>query len=140
MCTRRSTRLLTPGITAPLMSSTIARTISVTVYAKTLPHSREFWSQLYEPAAYDDSTLRRVIRNTPVTFSSGAIAGASCSVFACPFEFTKLASQIELLVHRSRGGVPSELGRTGTLQVGRELYRKGGILALYGGFRYHIGK
>lgn len=112
--------------------------MSVTIYVGSMPYSRMFWSQIYRPAVDEDSTSTKLLKNAPVSFLAGATSGGICSFFGAPFEFAKLASQIELLVLRSRGGEPSELARTGTVQVAKELYKKGGIRALYGGFRYQL--
>lgn len=77
-------------------------------------------------------------------FLSGATAGGAITVIACPFEFTKLSAQIELLMQRSRRSSldePSHLLKyknKGTLQSARDIVKARGLMGLYSGFHLHF--
>lgn len=93
--------------------------MSIFTYSK--PYTHAFWSALYDPppiiqytkakrldAAPDpeipehhlQSTIGYILRQYPVSFCSGLLAGISTSFIASPFELTKLGSQIELVIRR----------------------------------------
>lgn len=90
--------------------------MSIFTYSK--PYTFAFWSLFYNPPTvvnYDKneskkremehlavplSTLSYILRQLPVSFSSGMLAGFSTSFIASPFELTKLGSQIELVIRR----------------------------------------
>lgn len=148
------------GMSAPLISSSVVRSVSVTIYQAAIPYTASFWYSLYKEPDNTTSNFQRMLRISPVTFSAGNLAGSVCSVISCPFEFTKLASQIELLVQRRKLEQTSaalassqaakstalstnktvEFQPKGTGQIARELYSRGGILALFGGYRYHLAR
>jgi hypothetical protein len=125
------------GLTAPLMSASVVRSISVTVYGLSVPQWSQFWFSVYGTPSHS-STIDRLVKTTPVTLSAGAVAGMVCSVISCPFEFTKLASQIELLVLRRKSVAAAEIRTKGAADVAREIVQKAGLTALYAGYRYHF--
>lgn len=141
------------GISAPLISNSAVRSVSVTIYKTAIPHTAHFWYSMYQEPTNNTSTLKTMLKISPVTFTAGNFAGAVCSVISCPFEFTKLASQIELLIERKKrqpsNVVPGTSNPTTTIapsmpkgaaQIARDLYKKGGFLALYGGYRFHLAR
>ncbi|KAF3214273.1 hypothetical protein TWF191_009789 [Orbilia oligospora] len=81
-------------------------------------------------------------------FLSGGTAGAVVSVIACPFEFTKLSSQIEFLVKQSKtpeGKQKNDFGRAynkmkgaGTLESAKRIMEARGLRGLYSGFHLHL--
>ncbi|ANB11551.1 Ornithine transporter of the mitochondrial inner membrane [Sugiyamaella lignohabitans] len=148
------------GLTAPLLSSSAVRSISITIYSKCVPILSNMCFSLYSAPKSKDTmaaTIDWMLRTSPITFGAGAIAGSVCSIISCPFEFTKLASQIEVLVRRNQLATlatstttsqtqlhtpvePAKLKPKGSFEVASELIKKGGVASLYGGYRYHICK
>lgn len=95
------------------------------------------------------------MRQLPVSFSSGMIAGLSTSAFASPFELTKLGSQIELVIRKraleeqlvKEAGKPSaaaiktqinNIKPLGAIHIVKQLVKKSGWLGMYSGYRYMI--
>lgn len=91
----------------------------MSIFTYTKPYTHAFWSAFYTPPelfTYDkklskqqsldgdfvtqDSPFSYSLRQFPISFSSGAIAGILTSFIASPFELTKLGSQIELVIRR----------------------------------------
>ena len=80
--------------------------------------------------------------NAGVAFLAGATSGGFITVVSCPFEFTKLATQIELLLRRKRNIISNGpfLNEPKTpLQMARDIYYGRGFRGLYSGFSYHLG-
>lgn len=81
--------------------------------------------------------------NAGMAFLAGFTSGAFITVMACPFEFTKLATQIELLMRRTRlASSPDPTGPMepkGPMQMAKEIYHTRGFRGLYSGFNYHFG-
>jgi len=132
------------GSLAPLASVTLVRTVSFSIYSK----SKATYSSMMRPILGE-----RLISppNTPAKpcnplywFLSGATAGGAITFIACPFEFTKLSAQIEMLMQRSRMSSlddPSHI-RTyqskGTLQSAKDIVKARGLMGLYSGFHWHF--
>jgi solute carrier family 25 (mitochondrial carnitine/acylcarnitine transporter), member 20/29 len=78
-----------------------------------------------------------------MAFLAGFTSGAFITVMACPFEFTKLATQIELLMRRTRlatsPNMSGPMEPKGPIQMAREIYHTRGFRGLYSGFNYHFG-
>ena len=84
-----------------------------------------------------------------MAFMAGFTSGAFITVVACPFEFTKLATQIELLMRRTKvasspdptlSASTAAIDPKGPMQMAREIYHTRGFRGLYSGFNYHFGK
>lgn len=145
------------GLTVPLFTITLARTTSFTVYES----SKRFIGQIaHHPLYYKPSISSRTqhdndhyvttppyqgffMLNAGVAFLAGLNAGAFITVLACPFEFTKLATQIQLLIRRTQlASFPNMGGHMepkGPLQMAKEIYVTRGFPGLYTGFGYHLG-
>jgi solute carrier family 25 (mitochondrial carnitine/acylcarnitine transporter), member 20/29 len=97
----------------PLFSITLVRTTSFSIYET----SKHVFGRLlhhplyYQPASSIPPRPRYSITppyqgfflvNASMSFLAGFSSGAFITVMACPFEFTKLASQIELLNRRKK--------------------------------------
>ncbi|KAL7274418.1 hypothetical protein RUND412_002693, partial [Rhizina undulata] len=132
------------GSLAPLASVTLVRTVSFSIYSK----SKVFYSSFLQSALGENAVSPP---NTPMKpfnplywFMSGATAGGLITIVACPFEFTKLSSQIELLMARSQRASlddPSHLGKyqpKGALQSAKNIVKCRGIRGLYSGFHLHF--
>lgn len=123
------------GIWAPLISTSFSKSLSVSIFTATKPH---VYRALYTDG---DSVAHPFIRNIPVCFASGFIAGGGVSLYACPFEFTKIFAQIEKVVHnKSLKDMPngSSYQPATTLQTVRHIVRHEGLRGLYLGFKYHF--
>jgi solute carrier family 25 carnitine/acylcarnitine transporter 20/29 len=115
------------------------------MYTYSKPFWSELWYSFYKPARSSDTTGQRILRNAPISLSSGAFAGVVCCIISCPFEFTKLASQIELLALRRKSEITGntvdpQLKARSTFQVARDMVRAKGISSLYSGMRYQLAR
>ncbi|ODV91586.1 hypothetical protein CANCADRAFT_73102 [Tortispora caseinolytica NRRL Y-17796] len=128
------------GLSAPLVSVTMSRTASFSIYVT----MRERFA-----AALGISPLHSGMRGTDFLISilpcglAGLSAGAVVTVFACPFEFAKLSAQIEKLMLRSQeamspDSISHETPRRGTFQAMKHIIQTKGIGGLYSGFYYHL--
>lgn len=124
------------GIWAPLVSTSFSKSISVLLFTQSKPVC---YSLLFS----EEDTTHPFVQNIPVCFLSGVIAGSGVSVFACPFEFTKIYAQIYKLVQTSSvAEIPIRPGKaTVSLSTGqtiRQIVRHEGVRGLYSGFKYHF--
>ncbi|OLL22918.1 putative mitochondrial carrier [Neolecta irregularis DAH-3] len=126
------------GIWVPLCSITAVRTCSFSIYANTKDRYREILAPNVPPPHVSQFT------NTVAATLAGLTSGAVISVISCPFEFTKLAMQIEYLLakakYSSAPDFPSypEITPKGSLETAKEIVRNRGLLGLYSGFPYHL--
>jgi solute carrier family 25 (mitochondrial carnitine/acylcarnitine transporter), member 20/29 len=143
------------GLSVPLFSITLVRTTSFSIYE----YSKRFYGNilhhpLYKPHHLPRNAYQSVYVTTPpyqgfftlnagMAFLAGFTSGAFITVMACPFEFTKLATQIELLMRRTRlassSNLSSPMEPKGPMQMAREIYVTRGFRGLYSGFNYHFG-
>lgn len=112
------------GVTIPLVTITLVRTTSFSIYT---------WSK--------DELLRKqwltgetVPSTAAAGFLGGAASGLLLSVGTTAFEYTKIKLQLEYLIAMKKG-VPYV--PRGTVQGFLDLYRAGGVRSLYTGFRLH---
>lgn len=150
------------GLAAPLVSGSLIRSWLFSVYTHSKPYSHAFWSKLYQtdplpstgplPESYHN--LGYVLRAAPISYTSGALAGLACAGIAGPFELTKLASQIELVMKRrefelqkslnsanGRGNLiisPPSTIPLGSLQIAKRLVAQSGTLSLFSGFKFQV--
>ncbi|KAJ6264322.1 hypothetical protein Dda_0467 [Drechslerella dactyloides] len=136
------------GSLAPLASISMVRTISFSVYTSSLGfYKRGIRKIVGEDAArYQPGTLPG-LSNLAQYFLSGGTAGAVVSVVACPFEFTKLSSQIEFLLKQSKAEgkekedfakAYSKMKGAGTLESAKRIVDTRGFRGLYSGFHLHL--
>ncbi|BGP37970.1 hypothetical protein JCM10449v2_001897 [Rhodotorula kratochvilovae] len=112
------------GVTVPLVTITLVRTASFSIYTwtKDVLEQRPLFAK--EKAG-----------SAAVTgFLGGAASGLLLSVGTSAFEYTKIKLQLEYLIAMKKG-VPYV--PRGTIQGFMDLYRQGGFLGLYTGFRLH---
>ncbi|KAK9462561.1 mitochondrial carrier domain-containing protein [Lipomyces oligophaga] len=158
------------GVGAPMISVSIVRTMSFSIYAQ----CRELYAQgfrslfgptfvlLPEEPDSPSPTPASLFRSLPTYFLAGFTSGGFIALFSCPFEFTKLSTQIELLMARAAAAQsrnttvstlspgaqsqsvntsePINLQPKGALQSAKEIVSKRGLLGLYSGFRYHFAR
>ncbi|KAG7728300.1 hypothetical protein KL948_004167 [Ogataea haglerorum] len=142
------------GISAPLISTAFARSLGVSIYTEAKPIvsllGAPIWGShplVYRTAPVSDqqAQIDKVVNNIPIAVLAGCISGAAVSLFACPFELSKIFQQILLLVnnskengkyvHLQRDKLPSSLP-----SVASTIVRHEGLRGLYSGYRYHLTK
>ncbi|PWW78733.1 mitochondrial carrier [Tuber magnatum] len=132
------------GSLAPLASVTLVRTVSFSIYSKSKVTLSGILQPVFGKNAISPPNTSYKPLNPLYWFMSGAVAGGAITVIACPFEFTKLSSQIELLMARSRMASvddPSHITRyqpKGTFQSAKSIVQNRGIGGLYSGFHLHF--
>lgn len=142
------------GIWAPIISTSLSKSLSVSLFTTVKPYT---YGLLYEtPWTKNIESSHPFLRNIPVCFISGLIAGGGVSLFACPFEFTKVYAQLEKLVAskslkelsnlNNNGGTSSAQLTTkfnsvktpSTAVIVKEILKYEGIKGLYSGYKYHL--
>lgn len=132
------------GIWAPLISTSISKSLSVMLFTTTKPYC---YNILYpNQLSNSQAEAHPLIRNLPVCFISGTLAGGGVSIFACPFEFTKIYAQIVKLVQKkSLSDLPKHLQtnhqvitKVSTAQTIRQIIKHEGLIGLYSGYKYHF--
>ncbi|KAI5813393.1 mitochondrial carrier domain-containing protein [Pyronema omphalodes] len=132
------------GSLAPLVSVTVVRTISFSIYSKSKSLYAGTLKQVFGDKLVSMPHAPFMPLNPMYWFMSGATAGGLITFIACPFEFTKLSAQIELLMQRSRRSSlddPSHIRqykRKGTFGQAIAIVKARGPLGLYSGFHYHF--
>ncbi|MCJ1482478.1 hypothetical protein MMC06_002643 [Schaereria dolodes] len=135
------------GSLAPLVSVTLVRTISFSIYQK----AKYKYSAAIGRATGHDEPLVVVNRPgsipTPGTLAcfaaAGATAGAAITLLACPFEIMKVSSQISVLMAKSNassvdGAVRQSYENKGTFKTAQNIVRHRGVMGLYTGYRLHL--
>ncbi|WBW71954.1 mitochondrial carrier, ornithine Ort1 [Schizosaccharomyces osmophilus] len=115
------------GFTLPLISATMSRSISFTLY---------------------DSFKHSLENTTPSVryFLSGLGTGSLISMFACPFEYSKLYSQIHALLRKqdvqkniNKPYKPSQRPLS-SFRSASDIVRRYGFFSLWNGYRYHLAR
>ncbi|KAI9847863.1 MAG: hypothetical protein M1838_000722 [Thelocarpon superellum] len=134
------------GVSAPLVSVTVVRTISFSIYQK----AKYLYSGWIESATGSSPlTVVNTLGSMPTLATltcfgaAGATSGAAVTVVACPFEYTKLSAQIAVLMARNKTGSMDEPLRRnyeqmGTFETARTIVKHRGLLGLYSGFHLHL--
>jgi len=114
------------GIWIPLMSVSLIRATTFTIYDRTTEHFRR-----------QDYLNRNSLVDAALTGGiSGAMAGAVIAFGNAPFELVKIRRQLEYTIAASKGIHLSQ--PPGTLDSVREIVRTHGLIGLYIGFRPHF--
>lgn len=127
------------GIMAPLVSTSFLRSLSVTIFTTSKPYCYEAlygWRD-------EDNVGHPFLRNFPVCFAAGALAGCGVSIFACPFEFMKVYSQIATLAQKLAVGSTQAALKSphvGTVETLKAIVKYEGLGGLYSGYRYHFAR
>ena len=139
------------GISMPLLTITLVRTTSFSIYeASKRFYGNILYHPLYTKPVHQRDPFQSVYVTTPpyggffnlnagVAFLAGATSGGFITVLSCPFEFTKLATQIELLLRRKRNTHSISNEPKTPLQMAKDIYFGRGFRGLYSGFSYHLG-
>lgn len=128
------------GITSPLISASLSKSLGVSLYTYLKPRVAEFQGMFYSPISQNkyiqNEDVLLVMNNFPVAVVSGTMAGAMVSLYACPFEFTKIFSQISRIIgnkQKVQAQVPKNI-----FQVFREIVKYEGFRGLYSGYGFHL--
>ncbi|KAH8687831.1 mitochondrial carrier domain-containing protein [Tricladium varicosporioides] len=139
------------GVTAPMASVTLVRTISFSVYQRS-----KYAYAAYFKKNFGIDPLVHV--NTPGSYpnlatiscfgAAGATAGSFITLVACPFELTKVSAQVSVLMaDRNKAstsdplnskGVAASYQNKGTFQTAKNIVKHRGIAGLYSGFNLHL--
>lgn len=132
-----------------MASVTLVRTISFSIYQRA-KYAYAGWLKRttgYDVMGYVSTTGTYPNMYSVLTFgAAGATAGAIIPILACPFELTKLSSQVSvLLAERSKGDkriaeLAASYQNKGTLKTMANIVKHRGVLGLYTGFRLHLCK
>ncbi|KAK9467891.1 mitochondrial carrier domain-containing protein [Lipomyces arxii] len=147
------------GVGAPMISVTVVRTVSFSIYAQCRSMYTSALNSILgegwvvDPAgpvpltdAQSQTPGSNILRAMPVYLMSGFTAGGFIAMFSCPFEFTKLSTQIEMLMARSsQAALPDsdpafKYVPKGTIASFKDIINKRGFWGLYSGFRYHFAR
>jgi len=110
----------------PLLTITLVRTISFTIYDTTKRRLANPASKAFNPDSLQGKAT--------LGFFGGAASGLLLSVGTCAFELVKVRSQLEFLISKQRG-IPYE--PHGTFSGGALIYKENGLRGLYFGFWLH---
>ncbi|RDW62753.1 hypothetical protein BP5796_11055 [Coleophoma crateriformis] len=142
------------GVTAPLASVTLVRTISFSVYQRSKYSYAEWFKRNFglDPLVHVNTPGTYPTFSTIACFgAAGATAGSFITLVACPFELTKLSAQVSVLMaernkHSLSDPNPSKMVREvaasyqnkGTFKTAMNIVKYRGILGLYSGFNLHL--
>jgi len=139
------------GVTAPMASVTLVRTISFSVYQR----SKYTYAAWFKRNFGMDPLVHVNTPGTYPTFSTvacfgaaGATAGSFITLVACPFELTKLSAQVSVLMaDRTSSSISEpangrEVAATyqnkGTFKTAKNIVKHRGFIGLYSGFNLHL--
>ncbi|KFA60904.1 hypothetical protein S40285_04859 [Stachybotrys chlorohalonatus IBT 40285] len=135
------------GVTAPMASITLVRTVSFSIYQR----AKHVYAEWFKKNLGSDILAHVNKPGTYPTFYSvacfgaaGATAGSVITFLACPFELTKLSAQVSVLLaerasHCKRShAVALSYQNKGTLRTMANIVKHRGAFGLYTGFRLHL--
>lgn len=136
------------GVTAPLCTITMVRTISVSLFDKSKLHYSEMIKRNFGFDVIGHVSKKGTYPNlwTIGCFSAaGATAGAAISFIACPFELTKLSAQVSVLLSEKKHcpdekshAVAATYRDKGTFRTMANIVKHRGFAGLYTGLTMHI--
>jgi len=137
------------GVTAPLASVTLVRTISFSIYQRTKYIYSDWIKKEFgiDPLVHVNTVGKYPNLATVACFgAAGASAGSVITIIPCPFELTKLSAQVSVLM-ADRGGssvsdprtrVAASYQNKGTFKTAKNIIKHRGIGGLYSGFNLHL--
>ncbi|WPH01009.1 Hypothetical protein R9X50_00384300 [Acrodontium crateriforme] len=130
------------GVGPPMISVTVVRTISFSLYQKAKYAYDRSITQLtgQSPLMTANAPGSYPTLSTMACFgAAGATAGAVITTISCPFELTKLNEQLAGKEARQKGGGgKAALKKSSSWSTARRLFRDRGITGLYAGYRLHL--
>ncbi|POS77812.1 integral membrane ornithine transporter of mitochondria [Diaporthe helianthi] len=136
------------GVTAPMASITLVRTVSFSIYQR----SKYVYSDWLKQNFGIDVLAHVNKQGTYPNLSSvacfgaaGATAGSCITLIACPFELTKLSAQVSVLLadkknctHPESHKIAASYQNKGTFKTMANIIRHRGPFGLYTGFNLHL--
>ena len=125
------------GITIPLISSSISRSLTILLFIKIKPLFYYLGSCL--------GKHKPVIQEAQASFLSGATSAGIISIFTCPFDSLKIHSQFLILVQKDslknltspQNHYSKNFSIINTLG---KIVKYRGLGSIYSGFRYHLAR
>ena len=127
------------GITAPLLTTSLSRSMTVSIFTSSKPFVSKVIPSINTSNWGLNPETENFVQNFPVSFVSGLLDGAIISTFACPFEITKIFQQIVIVVNKdSNLNLKKNELPTKVFSVARDIVKYEGWKGLYSGYSYHM--
>ena len=144
------------GVLAPLLSITLVRTVSFSIYQKAKYTYDDWIHKATGVSPLEHANTAGAMPNlfTVACFgAAGATSGSVITALSCPFELTKLNAQIAVLMEKGVGkhnsfeaqvnsGRSNEQSNSqksgGTFKTAQYIIKQRGVLGLYSGFHLHL--
>ncbi|KAI4600617.1 hypothetical protein LQW54_010635 [Pestalotiopsis sp. IQ-011] len=135
------------GVTAPLASVTLVRTVSFSIYQRSkYVYSDWMGKNLgFCPLEHVNKNGAYPTLGTIACFgAAGATAGSGITLIACPFELTKISAQVSVLMANQKNADPKcqEIAMSyhnkGTIMTLRNLVKHRGLSGMYTGLNLHL--
>ncbi|TVY84398.1 putative mitochondrial carrier [Lachnellula suecica] len=146
------------GVAAPMVSVTLVRTISFSVYQKSKYTYAAWFKRNFglDPLIHVNTPGTYPTLSTIACFgAAGATAGSFITLVACPFELTKVSAQVSVLMgdknkssvsdatgskssRKAARAVATSYQNKGTFQTAKNIIKHRGLAGLYSGFNLHL--
>ncbi|KAI2631720.1 mitochondrial carrier protein [Xylaria nigripes] len=135
------------GVTAPLASVTLVRTISFSIYQRSKYVYSDWMARNIGFCPLDHVNKNGAYPNlgTMACFGvAGATAGSGITLIACPFELTKLSAQVSVLMANQKNVDPKKQAialsyhNKGTIKTLRNIVKHRGFAGMYTGLNLHL--
>ncbi|KAJ4306914.1 hypothetical protein N0V88_000286 [Collariella sp. IMI 366227] len=136
------------GVTAPMASITLVRTVSFSIYQRSKYSYCDWVKRNFGVDVMGHVSSSGSYPNmwSVATFgAAGATAGSCITVIACPFELTKLSAQVSVLMADKKNcpkpeshAIAASYHNKGTLKTFGNIIKHRGFGGLYTGFRLHL--
>ncbi|KAK3315009.1 mitochondrial carrier domain-containing protein [Apodospora peruviana] len=136
------------GVTAPMASITLVRTVSFSIYQRSKYSYCDWVKKNFGVDVMSHVSARGSYPNfwSVATFgAAGATAGSCITLIACPFELTKLSAQVSVLMADKKNcpkpeshAIAASYQNKGTLKTFGNIIKHRGFMGLYTGFRLHL--
>ncbi|KAK6825707.1 hypothetical protein PG990_002967 [Apiospora arundinis] len=135
------------GVTAPLASVTLVRTVSFSIYQRSKYVYSDWMGKNFGfcPLEHVNKNGAYPTLGTVACFgAAGVTAGSGITFIACPFELTKLSAQVSVLmanqknVDPQRQAIAMSYHNKGTIQTLRNIVKHRGFSGMYTGLNLHL--
>ncbi|KAI0124902.1 integral membrane ornithine transporter of mitochondria [Xylariales sp. AK1849] len=135
------------GVTAPLASVTLVRTVSFSIYQRSKYVYSDWMGKHigFCPLEHVNKNGAYPTVGTVACFgAAGATAGSAITFIACPFELTKLSAQVSVLMANHKNADPKcqEIAMSyhnkGTIKTLRNIVKHRGLSGMYTGLNLHL--
>ncbi|XXG97011.1 hypothetical protein Hte_003304 [Hypoxylon texense] len=137
------------GVTAPLASVTLVRTISFSIYQRSKYVYSDWMKKHLNFCPLEHVNKNGALPNlgTIACFgAAGATAGSGITFIACPFELTKLSAQVSVLMANQKNADPQKQAialsyhNKGTFKTLANIVKHRGFSGMYTGLNLHLCK